>query len=370
MAKSKKKEAEPTLVSSMDSLLAEIDGEYGAGIVRPGSEIIDHPRQVIPVGPALDTVLGGGIPGGSWVLMSGPPKAGKTLTALCFAANCQRPEYGGRPVMVLSAEHRLDALTLGGIAGLKTEAPYFYFVESARGRILGADDFLNIGLKFLKSCPGGLLIVDSVSSLVNPKTISDGLGSSDYGSGNRLSSQFCDLAAPIVKAQDSVVFAISQLYVNTSGYGSKWAEKAATKFKYQADVMLACTKFEYAHGNGEDEPPTGQTQHWLCKKSALCGPGGKVESHIRYGVGIDKTLELIERAKEFGLVTAAGSWMTLDYLSASPELLEGTRFEGKDAVKEQGAERVYHLLEEHPAWLSALERGVRSVLWPEASLAG
>jgi hypothetical protein len=62
--------------------------------------------------------------------------------------------------------------------------------------------------------------------------------------------------------------------------------------------------------------------------------------------------------------------MTLDYLSASPELLEGTRFEGKDAVKEQGAERVYHLLEEHPAWLSALERGVRSVLWPEASLAG
>ncbi len=346
------------------SVLAEIEKEYGQGIVRSGRDLINSPPQVIPFSPAMDGILGEGIPEGSWVMIAGPPKGGKTVSALSFAANCQLPEYGERPVMVLSAEHRLDPMTLNGIKGLKLDPPHFYFVESTRGKVMGSDDFLNVGLRFLKSVERGILVIDSASALVNPKVISDGIGTSDFGSGNRLLSQFCDIAAPIVKSQKAIIVAICQQYANTSGYGKKTVDKIASKVKYQADVILHLERFSLERGNGEDEPPTGQILDWVCDKAALAGPGGKCQSRIRFGIGIDRIAELIVRASDYGLIEKGGSWLTLNYLSGAQNLLVGTEYEGKDEVKAQGLEKAYRLLDSNPAWAKELERQVKELVSP------
>lgn len=348
------------------SVLAEIEKEFGAGIVRSGRDLVNDPPQVIPFSPSMDLVLGGGIAEGSWVMVAGPPKGGKTVSALSFAANCQRPEYGARPVMVISAEHRLDPLTLNGIRGLKLDPPHFYFVESTRGKVMGSDDFLNVALKFIKSVERSVVVLDSVSALVNPKVITDGLGTSDFGSGNRIVSQFCDIAAPIVKANKNIILCICQQYANTSGYGKKTVDKVASKVKYQSDVILHLNKFAYETGNGEDEPPTGQVLDWVCDKASLTGPGGKCQSYIRFGVGIDRTRELMVRATDYGLVERAGSWLTMSFLEGKPEHGAG---ENGAAPKFQGVEKAFQFLEENPAALTELDRQVRSVVAPEQALA-
>lgn len=355
----------PGTAEYVAAALAEVEKNFGAGIVRSGRDVVNSPPMVIPVSPKLNGILGGGIPSGSWVSVAGPEKCGKSVSMLDFAATCQRPEYGSRPVMMLATEHRADPLLLTGIQGLNLDPPMFYLVQSTKGRILNSVDFLNIGLTFLKSVPGGVLLTDSVSSLVNPKTLTDGIGSSDFGTGNRLVSQFIDCAVPVVKANDCIVIGIVQYYTNTSGYGKKWSEKAPKKWFYQSDVRLACEKFAYDHGNGEDEAPTGQTLNWFCQKAALCGPGGKTESHIRFGVGIDKVKELLSVGCDFGLVEKSGSWVTFNFLAAKPDLLP----EGKDAVSAQGMEKAYRLLEENPAWRAELDRQVTELVAPDPAAA-
>lgn len=356
MAKNKK---ENNNEQQINSLLLEIEKDFGKGLVRSGQSLIDNPKYIIPVSPSLDRICGG-FSEGSTVMISGPEKCGKTVSSLSFCANAQSPEHGSRPVMILSAEHRLDKKTLTGIEGLKLEEPYLYFVESTKGKILTSSDFLNIGLHFLKNTPNGILLIDSVSSLVNSKTITDGIGSSDYGSGNRIVSQFLDLAAPVIRSNSCIMIGIVQLYQNTSGWGKKWVEKVAGKYKYQADTILSCDKFSLDHGDGESEPPTGQILEWTCRNSSILSPGRKCQGHIRYGVGIDRKKELMLQAIDLGLIVKGGSWFTFSYLAKDE--LKDTEYESKEEVKVQGEESAYQLLETYPNWYTSLNKALKEML--------
>lgn len=364
MAKKKKEEQEEEIgsYSQIDSLIAEIEKDFG-GVVKSGKSLIDNPPQIIPIGPALDGITHGGVPRGSFFLLTGPEKCGKTITALTFAANAQKPENGNSKIMYLSIENRIDQLTLSGIKGLNLNEPDFLIVKSEKGRILSANDFLNIGLKFLKSCENGILILDSSSALVNPSIIKGGIGTSDFGGINKIISTFVDLAAPIARVNGNIVVCIQQMYTNVGKYGTDMLEKVAVKLKYQSDVRLLCKKSSYDPQPKEGEEPTeptGQKQTWLCKRSALGPPGRITESFVRYGIGIDKNREILIQAMNFGLVELSGSWYKFHFLTE--ELKKNTDYEKKDIVSVQGAEKASQLLEEQPLWLEALSKGVREIL--------
>jgi hypothetical protein len=51
----------PSLTSVMESVLAEVDLEYGVGVLVSGQDIIDKKPQVIPLSPTLESILGGGM---------------------------------------------------------------------------------------------------------------------------------------------------------------------------------------------------------------------------------------------------------------------------------------------------------------------
>ena len=89
--------------------LKTITKKYGNILVN-GAEVFQDLKdmQVIPVSPALDYALGGGFREGTWIQMIGDPKSGKTTTALQFAANCQKKEYGERPLFYVNVEGRLS----------------------------------------------------------------------------------------------------------------------------------------------------------------------------------------------------------------------------------------------------------------------
>lgn len=361
-AKPKKTEATAASDAEIKSLLAEIDSTYGVGIMRPGRALVDNPKYVIPLSPSLDLELGGGFTEGSWVSMSGPEKCGKTVTALTYAAQAQKPEHGGRKVMLLSVEHRLKRRDLLGIEGLRVDEPDFYFIESMKGKILTSQDFLNIGMSFLKTVPGGVLIIDSISALCNPKVFSDGLGTADYGSGNKLLAQFCDMMAPVVKVNDSVIIGIVQYYANTTGRGADWNEKAAKRWKYQSDFILQC-KYTEKYPKGDDVDQVGQILHWLIKTSGEGSPNRKCESLLRYGVGVDRIYEAFMLGQSVGLVSGKG-WYNFDFLADKPELLVGTEFESKGAVKVQGAENCVGVLRSHPVWAEALLEALAPFIRP------
>ena len=78
----------------MNSIEKDINKTFGENIILNGNSIIDTNSIIIPVSPVLDILLNGGIPEGSFVVLTGQPKCGKTTTSLYFAATAQDPKYG------------------------------------------------------------------------------------------------------------------------------------------------------------------------------------------------------------------------------------------------------------------------------------
>ena len=61
------------------SVKEDVTKTFGDDIILTGNAIVDKKSVIIPVSPALDIVLNGGIPEGSFVVLTGQPKCGKDL---------------------------------------------------------------------------------------------------------------------------------------------------------------------------------------------------------------------------------------------------------------------------------------------------
>src|SRR5688572_14462502 len=89
--------------------------------------LISAERTVINFSENLDMILGGGIPLGSFVVIAGQKKLGKTTSILHFCANAQKQ---GCKVYYLDVEHRLKPRDLKGIPGLDLSASKFQLIHS------------------------------------------------------------------------------------------------------------------------------------------------------------------------------------------------------------------------------------------------
>jgi len=365
MAKKKQVAEDAQTKSVIDQTLAELEARYGK-VCTSGQAVVDRPRMVIPTSPNLDAALGGGIPEGSWVSLVGMEKTGKTTTALSFSANCQKPEYGSRPIIYHAVESRLKSRDLRGIRGLDLSPSKFHVVESKKGHILTAQEHLEIAERFITDVPGCVLILDSVSALLNPRVQEDGVGTADYGSVHKLMAQFIDRMTPVVPINDCIIIGIVHFYanVNRTGNGPTKVEKSASRWRYQADVIL---NTRYAgpwliDPKVKESQRIGQIINWTVVTSAIGPPGGKAETYLRYGLGIDSLWESILCGGSTGTLKENSSWFTLEFLKDKPELLKGTDLEGKAEPKLQGVKQVYQFLRDNPKCEQVLNEELRKMV--------
>src|SRR5438270_7996977 len=95
-----------SIVSNGD-VIGSILKDFGEDTVVSGDSLLEVDKVVIPVCPTLDLIHNGGWQEGTFVVLSGPPRCGKTTTSLHFAGRAQLPEYGCRQIIFLNAEARL-----------------------------------------------------------------------------------------------------------------------------------------------------------------------------------------------------------------------------------------------------------------------
>lgn len=351
----KAKPAELDTDASVDGVYDFIEKDFGEGIIVSGGTALDVKRGVVPIGPALDIITSGGIQEGSVVGVTGNEKTGKTTFALSLAANAQRPEYGGRKVFFADIEHRLVESRLKEISGLKYDRPWFNLIRSAKGKILCAEQHLDIMYRVLKQMENVVLIIDSISAMCEEKIFTEGVGTQTRGSGAKLFSQWLSMVSSVIPVNNHIVIGITHLISNTSGMGAMYMEKAARRWKYAYDYHLRTITTE-AWLAGDKE--IGKKVKWKCSCSKLGPPGMQIESYLRYSAGIDRLFELLSFAKPAGLITGKG-WYTLDYLASeqNKHLLNGD-----PPPKVQGDEKVYKLLLANPEWAAALNRDLMSLM--------
>lgn len=311
------------------SIKEDVKKNFGTDIILSGNSIVDKESVVIPVSPSLDLILNGGIPEGSFVIFTGQPKCGKTTTSLDFAATAQRPEYQGdlkkpRRVYYLNIEGRLKKRDLEGIPHLDLER--FDVIGSQQGKILHAEEYLQIAERIVNEEPGSIIIIDSYSALCTEAEITSSMDKMQRADGAKLLAKFCRKVANVIPVNKNIVIGITHLMGNP-GYGTvEWKEKSGQAIAYQTDIKLKA-KFFKKWNLSDDSPQIGQEVEWEVLCSALGPPGGSIKSYLRYGQGIDKQMELLSLSVDLGLIAKGGAWYTISTVEEKPKFqgMEKTR---------------------------------------------
>jgi len=345
----------------------EIIKKYG-DVVKSGSEIFEERSklQIIPVSPALDLALGGGIQEGSWVTLMGDPKSGKTTTALQFAAACQSEEYGSRPIIYMDVEGRLKSMNLSGVHGLDPER---IKVVGASDEPMSAEQYLNIAETYIRQTPNCVLIVDSISALIPEKELIDDVNAQFRPSLPKLLKNWCKKLGGTVPRQHAIVLMIVHLIANTSGFGKTKVPDGGRGIQYQTDNILEIRYIKPWEVGGSQ---IGQMIHWKIMTSAAGGfPGSEAQSWLRYGHGIDKTQELFIMAVDLDVIGKAGAWYTCNYLIENvenfSEILKKNDVDIDDekAVKSffqfQGQDKAVTFLNDNPETLKFLEQEIKEM---------
>lgn len=324
-------------------IIADINKEFG-DICKPGSDILNRKQTILKISPSIDFGLNGGIPTGTWNLISGLPKTGKTTLALSIIAAAQKAEYDARHAYYLDVEGRLKSINLSGIYGL--DQSKITVIRSTVGNVLSAEKYLKIAENIVHSHPGCILVVDSLSALCAEKELIGDMNSQTRSSGPKLIGQFCRKLANVVPINDVTVICMQHLIANTSGYGAAFMEDGGHKIQYQSDQKLRVKSIEaYTTGSGANEKRIGQIIHWNVMVSALGAiPGTSISSYLRYGVGFDHVREYIEQAVNFGIIEKSGAWFNFGEhkfqgiekvwagLNENPDLLEKVKEQIKETI--------------------------------------
>lgn len=333
------------------ALKEDVIKTFGDNIILNGNAVVDKKVLTIPVSPSLDIVLNGGIPEGSFVVLTGQPKCGKTTSSLDFAATAQRPEYAygsfkdGREVYYLNIEGRLKKRDLEGIPHLNLEK--FHVIGSQQGKILHAEEYLQIAERIINEIPGSVLIIDSYSALCTEAEITSDMDKMQRADGAKLLAKFCRKVANVIPVNKNIVIGITHLMGNPTGYGAEFKEKSGQAIAYQTDIKLRAKSFK-PWVLSADSTQIGQEIEWQVVCSALGAPGASITSYLRYGSGIDRHTELISLASDLGLINKGGAWYTLVSV--------------KDKPKFQGTEKVRAYLLENPSVYDELWTTVKETM--------
>tara|TARA_B100002019_G_scaffold29462_1_gene23395 strand:+ start:4922 stop:5935 length:1014 start_codon:yes stop_codon:yes gene_type:complete len=333
------------------SIQTDIKKSFGDDIILSANSVVDKKIINIPISPSLDIALNGGIPEGSFVILTGQPKCGKTTTSLYVAAIAQQKQYAhgdfadGREVYYLNIEGRLKKRDLNGIKGLDLDR--FHIIGSKTGKILHAEEYLQIGERIINEVPGSVVIIDSYSALCTESEITSDMSKMQRADGAKLLAKFCRKVANVIPVNKNIVIGITHLMGNP-GYGSsEWKEKSGQAIAYQTDIKLKAAYFK-AWNVGKEETQIGQTIDWQVICSALGPPGAKITSYIRYGVGVDKEMELFNLATDLGLIDKGGAWYTFSTV--------------KDTPKFQGGEKARDFIAQNPKVYDSLWKEVKTTM--------
>lgn len=301
----------------MGTLSKEILKKYGGNLLS-GDFFKKQKKQIVPISPSWDLHMGG-LEEGTWTIISGLPKVGKTTSVLQMCANAQAM---GKHVYYQIPEGRLKDRDMSGVEGFSIDDDLFTPISSTEEKLLSAEDHLEIGRDILKNIPGCVWVLDSSSALCAQKEQAGEITAQARNDGPKLLATFCRQMASVVPANRSIVIIIQHLIANTSGYGAKYMEDGGNKIQYQADNKMRCRgRADWMDGDNQ----VGQVVTWDIETASLKKPGQKFDSYLRYGFGLDKFMEITQLSVDLGFIEKGGAWFTLP---------DKTKIQGENKLRE------------------------------------
>lgn len=281
----------------IDALLEKIRKNNGEDSIMR----LDGPPQRVDVIPSgclsLDVALGiGGYPRGRIIEIYGPESAGKSTLTLHAIAEVQK--LGGLAAFI-DAEHALDPIYAQKL-GVDTSKVLISQPSSG-------EQALKIAEELVDSKMVDLIVIDSVAALTPQAELDGDIGDSHVGLHARLMGQAMRMLAGKVSKNAATLIFINQLRLKIGVlYGSPETTTGGQALKFYSSVRIDVRKREKTKDkDGEDD---GNRTVFKVVKNKLAVPFREADVEIKWGVGIDRTGDILTCAVNRGLVEKAGNW--------------------------------------------------------------
>jgi recombination protein RecA len=331
-----------------DALLKQMEKRFGKGAVMTMDRNTVTAVPTFSTGSiGLDSALGcGGLPYGRVVEIYGPESSGKTTLTLHAIAEVQA---AGKRAAFIDAEHALDPAYAGKL-GVQMDSLLVSQPDCG-------EQALEIAEALISSGEVSLVVVDSVAALTPRAEIEGAMGDSHMGLQARLMSQALRKLTSLAYKNRATIIFINQLRQKIGVvFGNPETTTGGNALKFYASVRLDVRRIGALKLS--DSSIVGNRTRVKVAKNKMAPPFRQAEFDIRYGEGICRPGEILDRSIESGLVEKTGSWLSLD----------GERLA-------QGREKTRQRLREEPELLAVLcariqQPGAEAEAEAEATLPG
>lgn len=291
----------------------------------------DNPLKIESVSTgsmALDQALGvGGIPYGRVTEIFGDESSGKSTVCQYVIANAQKT---GRLCGYVDMEQALDPV-YAQICGVDMETLRISQPENGEEALEIAEEYVRDNY--------GVVVVDSVASLVPKAEIDRGMGDASMGMQARLMSQALRKLGPFIKKHNTAVIFTNQTRQKIGVmYGNPETTPGGLALKFYASVRVRLHAKKQMEG--KLVVASDVTANVIKNKVAI--PFGKAEFSLKFGQGIDHYMELVDMGAKLEVITRRGAF-----------------FSYGDTRLGQGAENARNFLEGNPVMAAEIEAKIR-----------
>lgn len=331
----KKEESNPEEKSAFQLALDKLNKKYGVGTVLTLEDKSTDGYDVISSGSiGIDySVLGvGGWVKGKLYELIGWEGSGKSTLCGHAVAECQKT--GGKALYV-DGEHAVDKKYFNAL-GVDTSKMLLSQPSS------GEEGF-NVALEMIQTGELDLVIIDSDSSLMPLSVVEGEIGDSAIGKKARLNGSAYPKLKVALSTHKTCVIVISQ-YREKIGmmFGDPRTTQGGHALKFYTDVRLEVSKTLKKEGDVNSANIT----KLKCIKNKMSPPFRQHSVDVLYGVGMDKTQELLDLLHDYEIGVIRGKSINVDedkyLLTDFISLLEDNP-EYKEALKERIIKKIKDL---------------------------
>ena len=336
---------------TLEERLEQMTRKFGQSIIQPLSRATIKRLEVISTGClALDQITeGGGFPRTCFSEIWGRQSIGKTsLLSSCAA---ELSELGGSTVLI-DMEHKLQTdyfkecvEAAGGVAAYITQ------IKPATGR-----DCLESVLDLIGFAD--LIIIDSIAAVVTTAQMDAGdVEDKFWAAQARLITEFvqrvrpklgvCGPHNPLMPVATAIV-GINQVRADMEAKGGdKLKASGAWAWRHALSLQIKLTGGSVKVGF-DGLPAWIEVNSWV-RKNVIGRPDRRATFGIRFGVGIDPAMDVIQVGTELGVIVKKGSHYYLpdetklgqgvdrvaEVLTAQPKLLAQLRQETAERIRNE-----------------------------------
>lgn len=246
----------------------------------------------------LDLILWWGYPEGRIVEIYGPESSGKTTIALHAIAEMQKR---GETAAFIDAEHALD--------------PHYakkLWVNTDE-LILSQPDYgeqaLQIAEELAKTGAVKLMVIDSVAALVPRAEVEGDMGDSYMGLQARMMSQGLRKLTSILAKTGTMCIFINQIRMKIGVmFGNPETTTGGNALKFFASQRIEIRRGEKIM---EDKEQIGYNAKIKVAKNKISAPFKTAELPVKWSMGYDKIMDIIEAGIILKMITRAGAFYSI-----------------------------------------------------------